>query len=250
MPTDGGAYRPGYEVAAERILELIDRLNLRPGDRLPTEIDLAHQLDTSRSVVREAIKVLSALGRVAAHKGRGLYVADGTSMLGGARQPTFFLPTNLEHVDRLFEFRKLIDVEAGRLAATRATPLQLNDMREAVADCIKAFEADDFEAFREADDRFHESVAAAAQNPFLSEAVIQCRHAQRQTARLGLPPFIAANYGLANREHAAILAAIQSGDVDRAGQAARTHIDRTEADYRQEIMTRLSQSGQGTRLPG
>lgn len=75
--------------------------------------------------------------------------------------------------------------------------------------------------------------------PFPSEAVIQCRHAQRQTARLGLPPFIAAGYGLANQEHTAILAAIQAGDVDRAGQAARNHIDRTEAENRQEIMTRL-----------
>ncbi|OXM59984.1 FadR/GntR family transcriptional regulator [Amycolatopsis vastitatis] len=250
MPTDGGAYRPGYEVAAERILELIDGLSLRAGDRLPTEIDLAQQLDTSRSVVREAIKVLSALGRVTAQKGRGLYVADGTSMLGGARQPTFFLPTKLEHVDRLFEFRKLIDVEASRLAATRATPLQLNDMREAAADCISAFEAGDFEAFGRADDRFHESVAAAAQNPFLSEAVIQCRRAQRQTARLGLPTYFAGNYSLANQEHTAILAAIQAGDVDRADQAARNHIDRTEADYRQDIMARLSQSGQGTRTPG
>ena len=54
------------------------------------------------------------------------------------------------------------------------------------------------------------------------------------------PPFIAAGYGLANQEHTAILAAIQAGDVDRAGQAARNHIDRTEADHRQEIMTRLS----------
>ncbi|MFD8493736.1 FadR/GntR family transcriptional regulator [Amycolatopsis sp. NPDC059657] len=245
MSTDGGAYRPGYEVAAERILELIERLNLHAGDRLPTEIDLAQQLDTSRSVVREAIKILSALGRVTAHKGRGLYVADGTSMLGGARQPTFYLPTNLEHVDRLFEFRKLIDVEASRLASTRATPLQLKDMREAVADCVGAFEAGDFEAYGRADDRFHESVAAAAQNPFLSEAVAQCRHAQRQTARLGLPTYLAANYDLANKEHAAILAAIQAGDADRAGQAARNHIERTEAEYRREIMTRLSQSGQG-----
>lgn len=245
MSTDGVAYRPGYEVAAERILELIERMNLHVGDRLPTEIDLAQQLDASRSVVREAIKILSALGRVTAHKGRGLYVADGTSMLGGARQPTFFLPTNLEHVDRLFEFRKLIDVEASRLASTRATPLQLKYMREAVADCVAAFEAGDFEGFGQADDRFHESVAAAAQNPFLSEAVTHCRHAQRQTARLGLPAIIAANYGLANEEHAAILAAIEAGDVDRAGQAARNHIDRTEVDYRKEIMARLSRSGQG-----
>ena len=71
-----GGYRPGYEVAAEQVLELIARLGLRPGDRMPTEQDLAGQLGTSRTVVREAIKILSALGRVRAQKGRGLGVEE------------------------------------------------------------------------------------------------------------------------------------------------------------------------------
>ena len=69
-------YRPGYEIVAERILEFIAESRLVPGDRMPTENDLAQQLDTSRAVVREAVKILSALGRVRAHKGRGLFVAD------------------------------------------------------------------------------------------------------------------------------------------------------------------------------
>jgi GntR family transcriptional repressor for pyruvate dehydrogenase complex len=77
-----GAYRPGYEVAAEQVLELISQLGLRPGDRMPTEQDLARQLGASRTVVREAVKILSALGRVRAERGRGLFVADDEGMLG------------------------------------------------------------------------------------------------------------------------------------------------------------------------
>ena len=76
------AYRPGYERIAEQILELIARSDLRPGDRMPTENEIAAQLGTSRTVVREAIKILSALGRIKAQKGRGLYVADDDGMLG------------------------------------------------------------------------------------------------------------------------------------------------------------------------
>src|ERR1051326_3796950 len=80
-----GAYRPRYEVAAAQIRQLIGDLALQPGDRLPTEKELATRLGTSRTVVRDAVKILSATGRVSAQKGRGLCVAATESMLG-ARQ--------------------------------------------------------------------------------------------------------------------------------------------------------------------
>src|ERR671937_336769 len=88
------AYRPGYEVVAEQIVQLIAELELSPGDRMPTEKELAARLGSSRTVVREAIKILSAAGRVSAQKGRGLYVADGEGVLGATGFGSFFLPTN------------------------------------------------------------------------------------------------------------------------------------------------------------
>ena len=105
------AYRPGYELIAEQILELIARSDLRPGDRMPTENEIAALLGTSRTVVREAIKILSALGRIKAQKGRGLYVADDDGMLG-MRWGGFFLPTDLDHIYMLFEFRRVQEAEA------------------------------------------------------------------------------------------------------------------------------------------
>src|SRR5690242_17763021 len=56
----GPGYRPGYEVVAEQILKLIAELGLAPGDRMPTENELASRLGTSRTTVREAVKILSA----------------------------------------------------------------------------------------------------------------------------------------------------------------------------------------------
>ena len=104
--SEPGPYRPGYELLAEQILQLIGELALAPGDRMPTETALAARLGASRNMVREAVKILSAIGRVRAHKGRGLYVADGESMLGARRWSGFFLPTNLDHIFMLFEFRR------------------------------------------------------------------------------------------------------------------------------------------------
>src|SRR3954452_2026331 len=105
-------YRPGYEVVAEQILRLIAELDLRPGDRMPTENELAARMGTSRTLVREALKILSAIGRVRAHKGRGLYVADDEGMLGSAGWGQFFLPTDLDHVYMLFEYRRIQETAA------------------------------------------------------------------------------------------------------------------------------------------
>jgi DNA-binding FadR family transcriptional regulator len=117
-PADGdarraasGAYRPRYELAAEQIRQLIGHLALQPGDRMPTEKELAIRLGTSRTVVRDAVKILSATGQVSVQKGRGLYVAGGEGILGASRWGGFFAPTNLDHIFMLFEFRRIQDLE-------------------------------------------------------------------------------------------------------------------------------------------
>lgn len=65
-----------HERPAEQILQLVAELRLWPGDRMATENELAARLGARRGVVREVVKILSALGRVRAQKGRGIYVAD------------------------------------------------------------------------------------------------------------------------------------------------------------------------------
>src|SRR5215469_9244682 len=69
-------YRPAYETIAGKITELITSADLKPGDRLPTEHELSEQLGVSRTVVREAVKVLVATGLVYTRRGSGLYVAN------------------------------------------------------------------------------------------------------------------------------------------------------------------------------
>ena len=119
-----GGYRPGDEIAAERILEYIAAERLRPGDRLPTEKDLADAVQMTRTVVREAVKILSALGRISVQKGRGIYVAEpGTALWRESNSQ--FLPTDLHQVDEMFEFRRFTEITTARLAAQRATPTQV-----------------------------------------------------------------------------------------------------------------------------
>ncbi|WP_218010964.1 FadR/GntR family transcriptional regulator [Herbidospora mongoliensis] len=236
------AYRPGYEVAAEQVLELITQLRLRPGDRLPTEIELAQRLGTSRTVVREAVKILSALGRVRAHKGRGLYVADDEGMLGSGRWTPYFLPTDLDHVYMLFEFRRAQEMETSRLAARRATPAELHEIEKAAGVCRHGFETGREDLFNEGDDTFHTAVAAASHNMFLQVAVREARRLQAQSNIIGLAGSVGGHAAKAVEEHEAIFQAIRVGDAEAAAEAAAAHIDNTLEDYRREIQQRIFSS--------
>jgi len=233
------AYRPGYELVAERILQLIAESRLRPGDRMPTENELATRLGTSRTMVREAVKILSAIGRVRAQKGRGLYVADDEGMLGSTRWGNFFLPTDLDHVYMLFEFRRVQELAASRLAATRATPAELRAIEVAADTCRQGHLAGDAALFDRGDDDFHLGIAAASHNEFLVVAVREARRLQRQSSAIGLHGTVGGHAAEAIDEHTAIYQAIRDGDPDGAARAAAVHLDNTLEDYRREIQRRV-----------
>ncbi len=234
-----GSYRPGYELVAERILQLIAELRLRPGDRMPTENELAAHLRTSRGMVREAIKILSAIGRVRAQKGRGLYVADDDGMLGSARLEGFFLPTDLDHVYMLFEFRRIQEMAASRLAATRATPAEVRAIEAAAETCRQGHLTGQAALFDRGDDDFHLGIAAASHNQFLVAAVREARRLQHQSSTIGLHGTVGGHAAEAIEEHAAIHRAIRDGDPEAAAQATAVHLDNTLEDYRREIQRRI-----------
>jgi DNA-binding FadR family transcriptional regulator len=239
VASPAASYRPGYELVAEQILQLIAELRLRPGDRMPTENELAARLGTSRTVVREAVKILSAIGRVRAQKGRGLYVADDEGMLGSTRWGNFFLPTDLDHVYVLFEFRRVQEMAASRLAATRATPAELRAIETATQTCRQGHLTGEAGLFDRGDDDFHLGIAAASHNQFLVVAVREVRRLQHQSSTIGLHGTVGGHAAAAIEEHAAIYQAIRDGDPDAAAQATAAHLDNTLEDYRREIQRRV-----------
>lgn len=234
-------YRPGYEVTAENVLEFIAARGLLPGDRLPTEVDLAAELGVSRSVLREAVKVLSALGRVRAEKGRGLYVADEPGLLSGAGSVHFtFMPANLDHVFMLFEFRRAQEMTVSRLAAGRATPAELGAIKEAAERCVRGTEPDGQDSeFHDGDEDFHRAVATASHNPFLASALLNARRLQSQSAIIGLQGTPGGELRAAAEEHLVIYEAIRMGRPEDAAAAAAAHIEHTLEGYQREIQRKL-----------
>ena len=234
-------YRPGYEIAAERILEMIVEQELKPGDRLPTEQELADSLGLSRSVTREAVKVLAAIGRVSAQRGRGLYVGKGNSTQQGSLLSGHqFMPGRIEQVEQLLEFRLVQEVYAAGEAARKATPPDLNRLDAAINDCAKALDTDDRNLWQDADTRFHLGIAKASGNDFIWSALESVRQLQQQVVLLALHGGSGGSLHAAQEEHLEILAAIRSGDPETASAAAQSHLRHTIDGYRDEIAAVLA----------
>ena len=159
-------------------------------------------------------------------------------MLGATRFGGFFMPTNLDHIFMLFEFRRIQEIAASRLAAAQASPAELRVIETAVQECRRGHETGDKALFEAGDDAFHLGVAAASHNFFLVAAVREARRLQRQASVIGIRG-VGGHAAEAVEEHDAIYRAIRDGQPDAAADATVVHLDNTLKDYRREIQRRV-----------
>jgi len=232
-----GVHRPAYETTAERILALIATADLQPGDRLPTEIALSAQLGVGRTVVREAVRLLTASGRLRARRGSGVYVTDRPRPFT-VMALDLSMPVDPEHIVDLYDFRALLEAEAARLAAERITPRELRALHEAVVLTQRGAHSGQIDLFDEGDTRFHEGITAASRNPFLAESVVGA-HKLMNWALSVAAAGATGSHHVGAEQHAAILAAIRDGQADAAATAMREHVRTTLVSYQQEVRRRL-----------
>ena len=232
------AYRPGYEMVAEKIAAFIVSSGLAPGDRLPTEQSLGEQLGVSRAMVREAIKLLTARGLVRTRRGSGIYV-EGKVYPQATAAIDLSMPVDPEHILALFEFRCLQETITARLAAERITLAELRTLEEAVALNRHGADTGQWEPFIEGDIAFHQGIADATHNPFLAETVATTFRLQRWAIKLvtGDAPGSWLNSAA---QHAEILSAIKAGQVQLAAQSMQTHIQSVITEYQAEVRRLLT----------
>ena len=156
-----------FELVAEQIERRILDGELRSGDRLPTERELAEQFHVSRTGVREAMKILAQKGLVDMRPGRGTIVIDGSHE---AMQNSIGLVMKLKlgevgGSDKLVEVREILETEIAALAAVRAKDKEIAAMRDAIQ--VMDESLNDADAFIAADNRFHEALAQATQNTLI-----------------------------------------------------------------------------------
>jgi GntR family transcriptional regulator, transcriptional repressor for pyruvate dehydrogenase complex len=235
-PADNG-YRPAYESIAAKITELITSSNLKSGDRLPTEHELSEQLGVSRTVIREAVKVLVATGMVYTRRGSGLYVAnDGATPFAGMFDS--LTPADPTQIFSLYEFRLKLEVPAARLAAERITPQELRELREIVALNRRSADNQQRQQWSESDAAFHRGIAEATHNPYFASTTAMITRTQGWVFDIaaGRTQELLLSY---TEQHRAVLEAIQEGEADLAAQAMQTHLEWALAHCKQEVRRRL-----------
>lgn len=219
-----------YEVVVERMQDLVLEGHLKPGDRLPSELDLAKKFGVSRTVTREAIGALVEQGIVVVRPGSGTYVncIDGRPL-----QRTLSWLARVQGPDGdsyLAELRQLLEPGVCALAAERATDEQLSQMDSTLN--AAAHGKNHAEEFIEADLRFHRLLAEASQNPLVG-ALLDSIGDLLRTQRIR---YFIASSGTENTEehHRNILNLVSQRRPEEAYHAMQAHLRQVVRDVERE----------------
>ncbi|MFJ2981902.1 MULTISPECIES: FadR/GntR family transcriptional regulator [unclassified Pseudomonas] len=200
----------------------IDSGRLAAEARLPTEQQLAEQLNVSRSVVREAVAQLKADGVLIARRGLGSYISKTPS------GTVFRFPgSNGRKPDlvQMFEMRLWIETQAAAIAARRRDEQDLANMAKALQEMLD--KRSDFATASAADVAFHRAIAEASKNDYFV-AFHDFLGGQLASARRNAWENSAAHSvggsADANREHQALYQAIADGDRQGAAACAEAHL--------------------------
>lgn len=213
----------------DEVVEGVKRMilsgQLRPGDRLPVEKDLAATLGVSRGSLREGVRALSVLGVLDTRQGDGTYVTSLDPSVLFAPMG-FVVDLQDEGSARSFHaVRRLLETEAAGLAALNWDAAGLAAARGALDDAADVLRRTpvDHHHLIEADIAFHRSIAARAGNPVLA-ALIESLASRTVRGRLWRGITEEGVHERTHAEHEAILSALVAGDPDRARLRMATHL--------------------------
>jgi GntR family transcriptional repressor for pyruvate dehydrogenase complex len=211
-----------YEEVAKQIERLILQ-KLQPGDKLPSERELAEMLQVSRSSIRDAIRSLELMGLVEPRQGAGTIVRElsAESLVNPFANA---LKRRQELVSELLDFRKMLEPPLAARAAAHASPDEVSEMEE----ILQRQEAtlSHGEASIDEDAEFHYSVALASGNSVVLKVLDILMDLLRESRERSLQLKGRPQKSLAG--HRRILAAIKRHDAEAAKDAMRRHIEDVE----------------------
>lgn len=215
-----------FEACVEQLATAI-RLGVYPlGTTLPAERELAAILHVSRATLREAMAALREAGLVETRRGRG----GGTVVTLKPRTPSARAAARISPERRrdwldALEFRSVVEPGAAYLAArSRPTGVRREQLEQALAEVETARKP---AAHRQADSRFHLTVASLADSPRVIESVTSVQATLHEM--LLAIPVLGTNIAHSDRQHAALVKAILAGNAERARQVMEEHCDDTAA---------------------
>ncbi len=227
---DDALFRPvrtgnPFEETVERLLQAIKLGVVVPGDRLPSERDLAARLNVSRVTLREAIHALTEAGYVESRRGRygGTFV--NARLPKPRRTPVKRLARELgKGLDDALVLRSALEAGAAEAAASRSLS---SAERDHLRRCLAETSAASLSDYRRLDSRLHLAIAEVTGSPSLTSATADAR--MRLNEFLDAIPLLERNIEHSNGQHQAIVASILAGDSETARRAMQEHLSGTAA---------------------
>lgn len=211
-----------YTIVVNQIKDLIDSGKLKDGEMLPSEMELASEMNTSRNTVREALLILDFMGYVATKKGKGTFVTTPVSKTEArpnlAEVFDGMVKQNSGLLQEFLDLHALLSGSAAELAALTATE---DDLREIEENLSKEKVPSSQNEYSQP---FHQSVARAAKNPILEELISAVAIITNRVSFQSVDSCGGQYSDKSFSEHQQIFRAIQEHDPDRARELMRSHI--------------------------
>ncbi len=232
---------------ADEISRYIHRENLKPGDRLPPEALLSRTFGVSRNSLREALRILQALGLIHKRPGEGAIVAPSSPIL--AQETSYDEAALVEAAPTVLQVRMLVERNCAELAAKVGTADEFADLAGHLSRIQDALKREDFVSAAEAHRAFHDTLVAAARNPILSSIYRQVRFIQSEIVRRGEEIYRDRRH---LELHRAIYGAVSSRDQARAATEVTKHFQAVEPffDFIIRRSTPDPRGSDGLRSPG
>lgn len=208
-----------YEVIMEQIKDIVKKGELKSGDKLPSERELADKLEVSRTSVREALKALTMLGLIESKHGEGNFIKSNfeDSLL----EPLSIVFLLIENKNEdIIELRRIIEPEAAALAAKNIKGPELVELKKIMNELNDSL---DFEASAELDKKFHYKIAQASGNHLISTIMFSISSL--------IEKYIDSSYihdmnkQLVKLQHEEIYMALESQDPKRASECVKKHLE-------------------------
>ena len=222
------------------IKELILSGEYKVDDKLPTEMSLCQALKVSRTCVREALRVLQALGFVEIRPGKGAFVANYQQ--GDMESNHVFCNTDGARFHDFMEVRMALETLSVRLAVQRCTSKKLQELKEIHQAFVEANDSHDMIKMIMLDELFHKEIVACTNNPLLIDINKQVLDAFRMYRSDSFSNDSV--YKNAVEPHSRILFCFETHNPSLAVEEVRKHLDITSKDM--ELIHNTYKEGENT----
>ena len=215
-------------IISDQLTDGIMEGSIKPGDKLPSDREMAENFGVGRSTIREALRVISLIGLIEIRPGQGTFVASS---------PSDFFVTPLswtlllgeKSMNDVIVMRNILELGAARLAAQCTDKTALSQLKNLMTKMKHAHDRYDFTAFLDLDLEFHLTVARCSGNNIILELLHTSRKLMTMLSKSGMETMahIDSIYG----EHTRIYDAIMAHDADEAEKGMADHLEKSKKRY-------------------